>query len=309
MQHCYEGSQRTTAARAGRLHRRRRLTLLRMLWSLPLPLLLLLRLRRWLLLVPVLLLPPVLRCWCCHHSSGMLLLLLVMLLLLLLLLGLFLLLALAALLAAAAAAAADRRCIQLRQQCRHGRIRLLLPLLQLPLAAGPLLPRAPASPRSRMLLPLPHALPLLQAPQRLCCPRVSLLGGRLQLVDWLCIQAGRAGQGWRVEIALHPWAEQVGMRRQQCRWWYCTINPAVPCSTHLHWVVLGLRVHVESVGPMQAQHCMGHSNGRQAESKADRRAGRQPSGCASALHCQEALQPDVQSTWINSRQAWVDCKH
>jgi hypothetical protein len=168
-----------------------------MLWSLPLPLLLLLR--RWLLLVPVLLLPPVLRCWCCHcHSSGMLLLLLVMLLLLLLLLlfGLFLLLALAALLAAAAAAA-DRRCIQLRQQCRHGRIRLLLPLLQLLLAAGPLLPRAPASPRSRVLLPLPHALPLLQAPQRLCCPRVSLLGGRLQLVDWLCIQAGRAGVACR----------------------------------------------------------------------------------------------------------------
>ena len=156
----------------------------------------LLRLRRRLLVA--LLLPLSLRC------RGRLLLLL---LLLVLLLGL---LALLAPPAAALLAAANRRSLQLSQERRHGCIRLLLPLPQLLLTCRLLLLRRGAARRAgAAFLALAHALPLLQAPQRLCRTRVALLERRLRVGQ----QWGGCGCKLKREVWLRGEPERAaGMR-------------------------------------------------------------------------------------------------
>ncbi len=198
MQHRQEGGQRAVRAAGSGLWRSRRLRvgvtvallpwrprLLRLLLrrcsrllrvAQLLPLLLLGSGRRRLVLRPLLLGRPSAATW-----------------LLLLLLGLlpFLALAPAALLAAAAA---DRALLQFCKQGGHGGVCLSLPprkLLLVPRWRALAVPlRADA--RAAGLLPFPHALPLLQAPQRLGRSRVALLQRSLR-AGWGRGQVSAAG--------------------------------------------------------------------------------------------------------------------
>jgi hypothetical protein len=203
---------------------------------------------------------------------------LLLLLLLLLRFGLLVFARLAALLAASArrGSAANAGLFQLRKQRRHRRIRLLLPLPELLVRWRALLlllrRRGAAGGGGGFCLPLPHALPLLQSPQSVRRSCVTLLHGSLRraratrheksqpTVCSLLMPQSLPAVAWQTACMLVSCAagRPAGSLREAG-----TAYMAGACTgAHLHGVVLGLRVDMERVGPMQAKDCGGGQGSR-----------------------------------------------